>query len=123
LKPAPYIRHAGVLTSAAPVHCVDASERLTPKVLLALLSVAVCDGRGAILSQRMKIEDVLNTDFGHRSRGGTEPGVTDADILLGYMGIESFVGGSLKVSEDAALAATTKRAASCVPKTLSELLT
>ena len=31
-------------------------------------------------------------------RGGTEPTVTDADILLGYMGVESFVGGSFKVS-------------------------
>jgi N-methylhydantoinase A len=28
--------------------------------------------------------------------------VTDADILLGYMGVESFVGGSFKVSKDAA---------------------
>ena len=35
-------------------------------------------------------------------RGGTEPTVTDADILLGYMGVESFVGGSFKVSNDAA---------------------
>ncbi|MBD2748823.1 hydantoinase/oxoprolinase family protein [Microvirga sp. BT688] len=35
-------------------------------------------------------------------RGGTEPTVTDADILLGYMGVESFVGGSFKVSKDAA---------------------
>ena len=35
-------------------------------------------------------------------RGGTEPTVTDADILLGYMGVESFVGGSFKVSSDAA---------------------
>ncbi|WP_049732084.1 hydantoinase/oxoprolinase family protein [Rhizobium ecuadorense] len=35
-------------------------------------------------------------------RGGTQPTVTDADILLGYMGTESFVGGSFKVSKDAA---------------------
>lgn len=35
-------------------------------------------------------------------RGGTEPTVTDADILLGYMGTESFVGGTFKVSSDAA---------------------
>jgi N-methylhydantoinase A len=35
-------------------------------------------------------------------RGGTEPTVTDADILLGYMGTESFVGGSFKVSKQAA---------------------
>lgn len=45
-------------------------------------------------------------------RGGTEPTVTDADILLGYMGTESFVGGSFKVSKDAAQAAMTKLAAS-----------
>lgn len=35
-------------------------------------------------------------------RGGTEPTVTDADILLGYMGTESFVGGTFKVSKEAA---------------------
>ncbi|MDA9397595.1 hydantoinase/oxoprolinase family protein [Bradyrhizobium sp. CCBAU 45389] len=45
-------------------------------------------------------------------RGGTEPTVTDADILLGYMGTGSFVGGSFKVSKDAALAAMTKLASS-----------
>jgi N-methylhydantoinase A len=45
-------------------------------------------------------------------RGGTEPTVTDADILLGYMGTESFIGGSFKVSKDAAQAAMAKLAAS-----------
>ena len=45
-------------------------------------------------------------------RGGTEPTVTDADILLGYMGTESFVGGSFKVSKHAAQAAMAKLAAS-----------
>jgi N-methylhydantoinase A len=45
-------------------------------------------------------------------RGGTEPTVTDADILLGYMGTESFVGGSFKVSKDAAHEAMSKLAAS-----------
>jgi N-methylhydantoinase A len=45
-------------------------------------------------------------------RGGTEPTVTDADILLGYMGAESFVGGSFKVSKEAAQAALTRLAAS-----------
>ena len=43
-------------------------------------------------------------------RGGTEPTVTDADILLGYMGTGSFVGGSFKVSKDAAREAMTKLA-------------
>lgn len=44
-------------------------------------------------------------------RGGTEPTVTDADILLGYMGTENFVGGSFKVSKDAAHTAMSKLAA------------
>jgi N-methylhydantoinase A len=35
-------------------------------------------------------------------RGGTEPTVTDADIYLGYMGVGSFVGGSFRVSREAA---------------------
>jgi len=43
-------------------------------------------------------------------RGGTQPTVTDADIILGYMGTESFVGGSFKVSKDAARTAMTKLA-------------
>jgi N-methylhydantoinase A len=43
-------------------------------------------------------------------RGGTQPTVTDADIILGYMGTESFVGGSFKVSKDAARVAMTKLA-------------
>lgn len=45
-------------------------------------------------------------------RGGTQPTVTDADILLGYMGTESFVGGSFKVSKDAAREAMSKLAQS-----------
>ncbi|WP_417208560.1 hydantoinase/oxoprolinase family protein [Antarctobacter sp.] len=44
-------------------------------------------------------------------RGGTEATVTDADIVLGYMGTENFVGGSFKVSKDAAIAAVDKLAA------------
>ena len=43
-------------------------------------------------------------------RGGVEPTVTDADILLGYMGVDSFVGGSFKVSGEAARAAMTNLA-------------
>lgn len=43
-------------------------------------------------------------------RGGTEPTVTDADIVLGYMGTENFVGGSFKVSRDAAHTAVAKLA-------------
>ncbi|WP_412066375.1 hydantoinase/oxoprolinase family protein [Rhizobium sp. SYY.PMSO] len=45
-------------------------------------------------------------------RGGSQPTVTDADILLGYMGTESFVGGSFKVSKDAAYKAMEKLALS-----------
>src|SRR5260370_38535877 len=45
-------------------------------------------------------------------RGGTEPTVTEADILLGYVGVESFVGGSFKVSKDAAQEAMAGLAAS-----------
>lgn len=45
-------------------------------------------------------------------RGGTEPTVTDADILLGYMGTGSFVGGSFKVSKEAAHEAMAKLATS-----------
>ncbi|SCB35389.1 hydantoinase/oxoprolinase family protein [Rhizobium multihospitium] len=45
-------------------------------------------------------------------RGGSQPTVTDADILLGYMGTESFVGGSFKVSKDAACGAMEKLASS-----------
>ncbi|RUM07908.1 hydantoinase/oxoprolinase family protein [Rhizobium chutanense] len=45
-------------------------------------------------------------------RGGTQPTVTDADILLGYMGTESFVGGSFKVSREAAHEAMAKLAGS-----------
>ncbi|MBN7804557.1 hydantoinase/oxoprolinase family protein [Agrobacterium rosae] len=45
-------------------------------------------------------------------RGGIQPTVTDADILLGYMGTESFVGGSFKVSKDAAREAMAELATS-----------
>jgi N-methylhydantoinase A len=45
-------------------------------------------------------------------RGGFQPTVTDADILLGYMGTESFVGGSFKVSKEAAYEAMDKLATS-----------
>lgn len=45
-------------------------------------------------------------------RGGTQPTVTDADILLGYMGTQSFVGGTFKVSKDAAHEALRTLAAS-----------
>lgn len=35
-------------------------------------------------------------------RGGTEPGVTDADLLLGYLDENYFLGGEMKLDKDAA---------------------
>jgi len=35
-------------------------------------------------------------------RGGTEPGVTDADLLLGYLDEDYFLGGEMKLNKDAA---------------------
>jgi N-methylhydantoinase A len=36
------------------------------------------------------------------ARGGTEPGVTDADLLLGYLDENYFLGGEMKLTKDAA---------------------
>ncbi|MBW1690195.1 MAG: hydantoinase/oxoprolinase family protein [Deltaproteobacteria bacterium] len=36
-------------------------------------------------------------------RGGTEPGVTDADLLLGYLDENYFLGGEMKLNREAAL--------------------
>jgi N-methylhydantoinase A len=36
-------------------------------------------------------------------RGGTEPGVTDADLLLGYLDENYFLGGEMKLDREAAL--------------------
>jgi N-methylhydantoinase A len=36
------------------------------------------------------------------ARGGTEPGVTDADLLLGYLDENYFLGGEIKLDKDAA---------------------
>ena len=44
-------------------------------------------------------------------RGGSEPTVTDADLVLGYLDPEFFLGGSLRLHHDAALAAITERVA------------
>jgi N-methylhydantoinase A len=45
------------------------------------------------------------------ARGGTEPTVTDADLLLGYLDKGSLLGGDLKVDHAAAAAALRKRLA------------
>ena len=35
-------------------------------------------------------------------RGGTEPGITDADLLLGYLDADYFLGGEMKLDKEAA---------------------
>ncbi|MDO8671176.1 MAG: hydantoinase/oxoprolinase family protein [Dehalococcoidia bacterium] len=42
-------------------------------------------------------------------RGGTEPTVTDADLLLGYLDAEYFLGGEMKLDKEAAAAALKSR--------------
>src|SRR6185436_19319501 len=44
-------------------------------------------------------------------RGGEEPTVTDADVVLGYLDPSSFIGGRLQVDPAAAAAAIRKRIA------------
>lgn len=39
--------------------------------------------------------------------GGLAPTVTDADLLLGYLGVDSFLGGRLQLDKEAALSAVT----------------
>jgi N-methylhydantoinase A len=43
-------------------------------------------------------------------RGGTEPTVTDADLLLGYLNPDYFLGGEMKLDVDAAFAAMARLA-------------
>lgn len=43
--------------------------------------------------------------------GGTEPTVTDADLVLGYLGADSFLGGDMRLDRAAADAAVSKRLA------------
>ncbi|MCC7273211.1 MAG: hydantoinase/oxoprolinase family protein [Alphaproteobacteria bacterium] len=45
------------------------------------------------------------------ARGGTEPAVTDADLLLGYLSPEYFLGGEMKLDLDAVRAAMETRVA------------
>lgn len=44
-------------------------------------------------------------------RGGTEPTVTDANLILGRLGAESFLGGEMPLAREAAVAAIRKRVA------------
>jgi len=41
-------------------------------------------------------------------RGGTRPAVTDADLVLGYVPVEGFAGGRMRLDADGALAALTR---------------
>ena len=44
-------------------------------------------------------------------RGGTEPTVTDANLLLGYLGAENFAGGTMRLDVEAARQAVERRVA------------
>jgi N-methylhydantoinase A len=44
-------------------------------------------------------------------RGGTEPTVTDANLILGRLGVERFLGGEMRLDLDAAARAMTERVA------------
>src|SRR3972149_5608371 len=41
-------------------------------------------------------------------KGGTQPTVTDADLVLGYLNPDYFLGGKLKLDKEAAVAAVKK---------------
>ena len=45
------------------------------------------------------------------TRGGTEPGVTDADLLLGYLDENYFLGGEMKLDKEAAMHGIEKKIA------------
>src|SRR5690606_36375295 len=53
-------------------------------------------------------------------RGGTEPTITDASVVLGYMEPGAFAGGQLNLSHDGALSAITEKVASAVGLTANE---
>jgi N-methylhydantoinase A len=52
-------------------------------------------------------------------RGGTQPTVTDADLLLGYLNADYFLGGEMRLDAQAARAAVARGVAT--PLTLSEI--
>ena len=53
-------------------------------------------------------------------RGGSEPTVTDADLLLGYLNPDNFLGGRMKLSRDAAAESVQKRVAEPLGMTLTQ---
>ena len=52
--------------------------------------------------------------------GGTEPTVTDADLLLGYLNPDNFLGGAMKLSRDAASESVGKKIAEPLGMTLTQ---
>lgn len=56
------------------------------------------------------------------ARGGTEPGVTDADLLLGYLDPDYFLGGEMKLDRDAAERAITEKVAEPLGVTLIQAI-
>jgi N-methylhydantoinase A len=53
-------------------------------------------------------------------RGGSEPTVTDADLLLGYLNPENFLGGRMKLNCDAAAESVQRRIAQPLGMTLTQ---
>ena len=53
-------------------------------------------------------------------RGGTDPTVTDADVVLGYLDPDYFLGGEMKLDVDAAVKVITERIASPLGLTLEQ---
>ena len=53
-------------------------------------------------------------------RGGTAPTVTDADLLLGYLDPDYFLGGGMRLDRDAAVAAVKKHVARPAKLSVSE---
>ena len=54
------------------------------------------------------------------NRGGTEPTVTDADVTLGFIDPNNFLGGKVKLNKDKAIAAIKRRIADPVKITVEE---
>jgi N-methylhydantoinase A len=62
-------------------------------------SIAWVDGRRLRIGPQSAAADPGPACYGH---GGTEPTVTDADVVLGYVSPDSFLGGSMRLDRDAA---------------------
>jgi N-methylhydantoinase A len=72
-------------------------------------SLAGIDARGALaMGPRSAGADPGPACYG---RGGTAPTLTDANLLLGYLGAESFLGGRMRLDTEAARDAIARRVA------------